>query len=161
MNNTAAAPTLSFETRTDGSVVLHVTDSEGRSSAVRYLAEKPVGLEAEGRMYFTPKGVAIKIGFLREGGRAVGVAWRATERTVSDAQLDEWARGVSVGHRNVVQTLRSLTPEQRWTAVEEGKLRMATQPGWNFSGSVSQAALDIKRGQTPCLDQWAADAAKK
>lgn len=73
---------------------------------------------------------------------------------IDDARLAQWATGMHVGKRNACATLMPLSPEDRYTVVEEAKLRMAYHAGWNFSGAVSQAVVDLRNGQTPCLDRW-------
>ena len=67
----------------------------------------------------------------------------AAEGVISDEQLDNWAKGASIGHLKAAPTLRPLTPAQRVTAVSEANLIMGTQPGWNFSGAIWQAAKDV------------------
>jgi hypothetical protein len=72
---------------------------------------------------------------------------------ITNETLDEWEKGASRGYAKSVPTLRPLSPVLRAVAVEEANVRMAVSPGWNFSGAVGQAVSDLKRGQTPCLDQ--------
>lgn len=162
MTNTSIPNSLSFEICADGSVKMEIADREGGCTIYTYLAEKPQELAHEGQIYRTRKGVNIQVGIvLNEDGTGRGVAWRNTENVVTDAELEEWKTGASIGRCKSVPALIPLTPAQRWTVMQEANLRMAYAPGWNLSGAVSQASNDIKRGQTPCLDRWTAEMAQR
>lgn len=71
---------------------------------------------------------------------------------ITDAELDEWARGDNAGHRNSVDALRPLTPHQRYLAYWEAFTRQ-NFIGGNFSGNVCMAARDVLAGRTPYTDQ--------
>lgn len=151
---------LSFNTGEDGTVMMESSDSEGGGSCWNYLPAKPENLFREGRILQTAKGTKIQTGtVLAEDGTGRGVAWRVTH-IVTDADLDAMRVGFP-GEQKAEPYLRPLTPAQRYTAMEEAKLRVAYSTGWNYSGAICQAALDIKKGLTPCLTRWREEMAKR
>ncbi len=152
---------LTFRMNEDGTCTMESSDAMGGGSCWSYLAERPAELFREGRILQTAKGTAIQTGtVLAEDGTGRGVAWKV-ENVITDADLASWAKGLSAGHQKAAPMLRPLTPQQRYTAVEEANLRMAYSAGWNFSGAVSQAVSDLREGETPCLDRWKTEMARR